>query len=122
MISIIEIILKEKIGQEKANQLIKKEMKGEDENMLACVEMIREENKRIRREGIKEGIREGRKTIISNMIEKGMSLKEIQEITKATKKEIEKIEKTERKDMLECVKTIRKEEKPEEKNCRNEEE
>ena len=25
-------------------------MKGEDENMLACVEMIREENKRIREE------------------------------------------------------------------------
>lgn len=100
LISIVEIILKEKIGQEKANQLIKKEMKGEDENMLACVEMIREENKRIRREGIREGrkkgmregMREERRTIISNMIEKGMSLKEIREITKATKEEIEEVE------------------------------
>ena len=29
-------------------------MKWEDENMLACVEMIKEENKRIMREGIIE--------------------------------------------------------------------
>lgn len=58
LIKIIRVMLKEKIGQEKLEKLIK-EMKGEDEDMLACVEMIREENKRIRAEGIKEGIKKG---------------------------------------------------------------
>ena len=57
-------------------------MKGEEGDMLGCVEMVWE-----------EGIKEGRKTIISNMIKKGVSLKEIRELTKATKKEIEEIEK-----------------------------
>ncbi len=92
LISIIRVMLKEKIGQEKLEKLIK-EMKGGDEDMLACVEMIREENKKIREEGIKEGKTQGiaqeRRSIISVMLKKGMSLEEIREITKATKKEIE---------------------------------
>jgi len=81
LISIIRANLKGKIGEEKVKELIK-EMKGEEGDMLGCVEMVWE-----------EGIKEGRKTIISNMIKKGVSLKEIRELTKATKKEIEEIEK-----------------------------
>lgn len=42
-------------------------------------------------EGINKGIIEGRRMIIGNMLKKGMSLKEIQGITKATKKEIEEV-------------------------------
>ncbi len=81
LISIIRANLKGKIGEEKVKELIK-EMKGEEGDMLGCVEMVWE-----------EGIQEGTKTIISNMIKKGVSLKEIRELTKATKKEIEEIEK-----------------------------
>lgn len=84
LISIIRVMLKEKIGQEKLEKLIK-EMKGGDEDMLACVEMIREENKKIR----EEGKAQERRSIISVMLKKGMRLEEIREITKATKKEIE---------------------------------
>ncbi len=100
LISIIRANLKGKIGEEKVEELIK-EMKGEGEDMLGCVEMVWEEgiNKGMKegmkegrkegiREGKKEGIREGKKIIISNMLKNGMSPKEIQEITKATKKEI----------------------------------
>ncbi len=92
LISIIRANLKGKIGEEKVEELIK-EMKGEGEDMLGCVEMVWEEgiNKGMKegmKEGRKEGIREGKKIIISNMLKNGMSPKEIQEITKATKKEI----------------------------------
>ena len=117
LISIIRANLKGKVGEEKVEELIK-EMKGEDENMLGCVEMvweealnkgweegIREGRNKGMKEGIKEGIKEGkkegkkegmkveRKIIITNMLKKGMSPKEIQEITKATKKEIEEAKK-----------------------------
>ena len=81
IISIIRANLKGKIGEEKVEELIK-ETKGEDEDMLGCVEMVWEE-------GINKGMKEGRKIIIISMLNKGMSLKEIQEITKATKNEIE---------------------------------
>ncbi len=45
------------------------------------------------KEGMKEGINKGKKeerrNIINSMLKKGINIKEIQEITKATKKEIE---------------------------------
>jgi len=73
------------LGEEKVEELIK-EMKGEDGDMLGCVEMVWEEGVS---KGREEGRKEGRKSIISSMLKNGMSLKEIQTITKATKKEIE---------------------------------
>ena len=93
LISIIRANLKGKVGEEKVEELIK-EMKGEDEDMLGCVEMVWEEGIK---EGIKEGMNKGinkgkkeeRRNIINSMLKKGISIKEIQEITKATKKEIE---------------------------------
>ena len=109
LINIMRANLKGKIGQEKLEELIK-EIKGEGEDMLGCVEMVWEEaltkgweegikegkNKgkiegirEGKREGMKEGITQGRRSIISNMLKNGMSLKEIQKITKATTKEIE---------------------------------
>ena len=45
--------MKGKIGEEKVEELIK-EMKGGDEDMLGCVEMVWEE-------GVNKGIKEGKK-------------------------------------------------------------
>lgn len=91
--TIIRIIVKGKPGEEKVNELIRK-MKGEDEEMLAVVEMLRQDEKRIREEGIKEGVKEGISNIIINMLQKGMKVDEIKELTGLTKKEIEQVNKT----------------------------
>jgi len=68
LISIIRANLKGKVGEEKVEELIK-EMKGEDEDMLGCVEMVWEEalNK-----GWEEGIKEGRDKGMKEGIKEGM--------------------------------------------------
>ena len=52
--AIMRIILKGKLSK-KESELIKK-MKGEEEEMLAVVKMLEEDTKRIREEGVKEGM------------------------------------------------------------------
>jgi hypothetical protein len=51
--------LKDKIGEEKTQSLIK-ELKGDEEGMLQITETIREENAEIREEGIKIGRQAGK--------------------------------------------------------------
>ena len=95
LISIIRANLKGKVGEEKVEELIK-EMKGEDENMLGCVEMVWEEgiNKGMK-EGRKEGIIEGKKErsieIATNMKKSNISIELIQKATGLTKKTIREI-------------------------------
>ena len=85
----------QKIGKEKLEKLIK-EMKGEDEDMLGCVEMVWEEalNKGIK-EGKKEGVKAGKKErsieIVMEMKKNNLSTELIQKITGLTKQSIEKI-------------------------------
>lgn len=88
--------LQEKLGKEKLKELLK-EVEGEDKDMLAVIEMIREENRMIRDAGRKAGIiagrEEGRKEIISNMLKNGMKEEEIIKITGISKKELEQVKK-----------------------------
>jgi len=91
MTRIIGIIFEKKIGKEKANELIKK-LKGEDEEMLAVIEMIRKENQMYIDIGIKRGIKKGEKekqiNIIKNMLAEGLLISLISKITKSDEKEI----------------------------------
>lgn len=79
LISIIDLTLREKIGDTKANNLIKR-LKGEDDNMLAVLEMIREENKMLIEQGKKEGKIENNKEIAKKMLNEKMPIKLISKI------------------------------------------
>ena len=97
--NIINLTLKDQLGEETCNKL-EKEM-GDEENMLAVVEMLERENKKIFLDGRKEGRNEGIlvgakntiKTIVEKMLEKNMPIEEIKEITKMSEKEILKLKK-----------------------------
>lgn len=101
--NIINLTLKDQLGEETCNKL-EKEM-GDEENMLAVVEMLERENKKIFLDGRKEGRKAGRnegillgakntiKTIVEKMLEKNMPIEEIKEITKMSEKEILKLKK-----------------------------
>lgn len=79
LISIIDLTLREKIGDTKANNLIKR-LKGENDNMLAVLEMIREENKILIEQGKKEGKIENNKEIAKKMLNEKMPIKLISKI------------------------------------------
>lgn len=79
LISIIDLTLREKIGDIKANNLIKI-LKGEDHTMLAVLEMIREENKMLIEQGRKEGKIEKNKEIAKKMLNEKMPIKLISKI------------------------------------------
>lgn len=79
LISIIDLTLREKIGDTKANNLIKR-LKGENDNMLAVLEMIREENKMLIEQGKKEGKIENNKEIAKKMLNEKMPIKLISKI------------------------------------------
>ena len=105
---IISIVLSEKIGIIKANELINK-MEGDDDNMLAVVDMIRRENQMYieigKKEGRKEGKREGKLEgrlegkleekikIATNMLKEKFNIETIHKITGINKEELEKIAK-----------------------------
>ncbi len=106
--SMIEAILGEKLNKEQVKEVVK-ELESEDDDMLAVVEMIREENRMIREKGIAIGIKKGkregmlegvsrgrkaeRKRIVCNMIKKGSNINEIMEIVDLSIEEIEEIKK-----------------------------
>ncbi len=95
MTRIIGIIFEKKIGKEKANELIKK-LKGEDEEMLAVIEMIRKENQMYIDIGVKKARKEAKKEkqiIVKNMLNEKIPISLISKITKLDEKEIEKINK-----------------------------
>lgn len=89
---IIQYTLKGRIDEEQISEILNN-IKKEDKNMLAFVEMIREEDRKIRQEGRQEGRREAISQIIVNMLKRGMKVAEIKEITGTTKKEIEQAKK-----------------------------
>lgn len=108
LVKIIELTLKNKLGDEKSKILEEKIMGGVDENMLAVLDMIESEDKRFiaigKREGRAQGRAEGRAVgkqegildakieIIKTMLKKKMPIKLIEEITKMKKEDILKIE------------------------------
>lgn len=105
-ILMINLILKRKIGNEKAEELIKI-LEGGNENMLAVLEMIDRENKKIYRRGKKDGKEEGREEgkkegkiegmrqksieIAKKLKKEQFSINQIMEITGLQKSEVEKI-------------------------------
>ena len=66
-------IIKNKIGQEKTDEFLKKLNIGGDEDMMAVFETIQQDNKRIYRRGKKDGIVEGIKKGISQGISQGIT-------------------------------------------------
>ena len=104
IITISKSLAVNKVGTEKAKEIfekIKLEVGGE-EDMLASMEMVRENTLKAladsRRKGIAEGKREGLKkglvSVIKNMIKKSFSIDSISEVTGYSKEEIEEIEKS----------------------------
>ena len=97
---IILIILNRKIGENEAYRLANK-LKGDDENMLAVLDMIDRENQMYidigRKEGKIEGKKEGKTlekfNIVKKMLKEKFNIEIIQKITGVDKKEIEKIAK-----------------------------
>lgn len=88
LITIIEIVLKRKIDKGKTNKLIKSLEEGGGQ-MLAVLEMIDEENKRIFRNGKKEGKLETAK----KMLKEDVSIEFIMKVTELSKEEINKLKK-----------------------------
>lgn len=88
LITIIELVLKSKLDEEEREKLIKnlKEGKGK---MLAVLEMLEEENKSFFRKGKREGKKEAKLEYARKMLEKGIDIETIIEITGVSKEKIE---------------------------------
>jgi len=85
--TIINLVLSRKIGQDVAKKLIEELKERGGEEMLAVLEMIDEENKRI----FKKGERKGRRETAKRMIDEGLDIDLIVKITDLSRKEIEKL-------------------------------
>lgn len=90
LITIIELVFKRKIGKEKTEEIINK-LKGGEENMLAVVEMLEKDDRRIRREGIKDGIKKQTIKMIKKLKELNYPEEEIQKIMELSKEEIKNL-------------------------------
>ena len=99
--TIISLTLKRKLSLEDIQNLNNKLKIEGGKEMLAVLDMIDEENRRLiargekrgRKLGIKEGIEKSRTEIIINMIKENIPIKTIEKITGLSKEEIEKIAK-----------------------------
>ena len=91
---IIDLVLKRKIGKDKSNELIET-IKGGNDKMLAVLDMIDRENKRIysngKKDGRKEGINQRSYEIAKKMKKEKFTINQIIEITGLKKNEIEDI-------------------------------
>ena len=87
--TIIQTSLREKIGKENVDEIIKK-MKGSEVTMLGSLSRIVDKERAI---GVEEGITQGIMRIINNMLAKGIKIEEIKEITGLSNKEIEEVKK-----------------------------
>lgn len=85
-------IIKNKIGQEKTNEILNKLNIGGDEDMMAVFETIQQDNKRIYRRGKKEGIMENSIAIAKKLLSRNNSKEEVAEITGLKIEEIEKLQ------------------------------
>ena len=85
-------IIKNKIEQEKTNEILNKLNIGGDEDMMAVFETIQQDNKRIYRRGKKEGIMENSIAIAKKLLSRNNSKEEVAEITGLKIEEIEKLQ------------------------------
>lgn len=87
---IIDLVLKRKIGKDKSNELIET-IKGGNDKMLAVLDMIDRENKRIYSKGKTEGLKQRSYEIAKKMKKEKFTINQIIEITGLKKNEIEDI-------------------------------
>ena len=90
LLCLINLILKDRIGEEKAEELTKKIKEG-DEKVLAVLEMLERNDKKIFIRGKIEGKKEGKIEVIKAMINENIPIDVIEKITKFSKKEIENL-------------------------------
>lgn len=90
-ISIIQLVLRKKLGKELTKELVNKLKNGGDREMLAVLDMIDRENKRIKKEGINEGKQEGKIEIARRLLKRKMNIKEIEELTGLSKKIVQNL-------------------------------
>lgn len=90
LLCLINLILKDRIGEEKAKELTRNIKEG-DEKVLAVLEMLEKNDKKMFRQGKREGKREVKKEIIKAMINENIPIEIIAKVTKFTKKEIENL-------------------------------
>ena len=90
LMTIMQFVLKQKIGDKKIKELVKKLENGGKGKMLAVLDMIDRENKRIMR----EAKREGKKEVAKKLLDKKMSFKDIEEVTGLSRNVIEKLKKS----------------------------
>ena len=84
-------IIKNKIEQEKTNEILNKLNIGGDEDMMAVFETIQQDNKRIYRRGKKEGIMEKSIEIAKKLLKENFSKEKVASLTGLTEAEIENI-------------------------------
>ncbi len=94
--TVIKLVLNKKLDKKEIEELINKLREG-DGQMLAVLETLEEENRRLLRRGRKIGMEEGKKQIAKKMLAKNMPLELIVEIVGINKEEIEKISKFQKK-------------------------
>ena len=102
LLRIIQKTLKEKISEAKLKALMKNEKEGEEIMEEILDRIITYEKMEARKKAIQEGLQKGlqkgrreeRNNVLKNMLNKGMEIEEIRELTGATKREIEQIRKT----------------------------
>ena len=90
---VISMLLEEKIGKEKAEELINK-INGGEEKMLALLDMVRNENQMYINIGKEEERKNSEKKcreIVKNLLKLKMPISQISEVTKLTEEEIEKL-------------------------------
>ena len=91
--TIINLTLKRKLSLEDIQNLNNKLKEGGEEEMLAVLDMIDEENRRLIERGEKRGVKKTTIEITKKMLKKNTNIDYIIEITGLSKKEIEKIAK-----------------------------
>ena len=91
LITIINLTLREKLDEKEVIEMIRKLREGGGDNMLAVLDMIREENERLIARGERKGIKKSKKEIAKNMIKRGTDIEFIKDVTGLTNEEIEKL-------------------------------
>jgi NCAIR mutase (PurE)-related protein len=90
LIQIIEILTQNKIGQEKAKEILNKIQIGGDDNMLAVFDVIQRTNQEMISKGRKEGRKEKQIEDIKNMLKEKLPIELISRITGMSEDEINK--------------------------------
>ena len=97
--NIIQMVYREKLGEEKTEEILKNMKEGE--NMLAVVEMMRKEAEKERKldfsNGRKTGLKEGIIKIVKRLLKLNYDTNSIKEITGLKEEEIEKLRNVDKK-------------------------